>query len=122
MTEETQQALQRDKIIDITTTGRRSGAPRRIEIWFHRVGERYIITGSLGPRDWYANLLVNPRFTFHLKDSARADLPARARPIIDPAEKRRVLQAAEHLSGIVMADSVEAWVARSPIVEVLFEG
>ena len=26
-----------DRTIDITTTGRRSGQPRRVEVWFHRV-------------------------------------------------------------------------------------
>jgi hypothetical protein len=33
-------ALARDRTIDITTVGRRSGKPRRIEIWFHNVGGR----------------------------------------------------------------------------------
>ena len=34
-------ALGRDQVIDITTTGRKSGEQRRIEIWFHRVDGRY---------------------------------------------------------------------------------
>jgi hypothetical protein len=29
--------LNRDEVIDITTIGRKSGEPRRIEIWFHRL-------------------------------------------------------------------------------------
>jgi hypothetical protein len=31
--------------------------------------------------------LANPEFTFHLKGSARADLPAIARPITEEAER-----------------------------------
>ena len=30
-------ALDRDRVVDVTTRGRRTGAPRRIEIWFWRV-------------------------------------------------------------------------------------
>jgi hypothetical protein len=36
------QALERDLTIDITTTGRKTGQPRRIEIWFHNLdGDLY---------------------------------------------------------------------------------
>ena len=86
-------ALDRDNTIDITTIGRRSGRPQRIEIWFKRVDGRTYITGTPGPRDWYANLIANPRFTFHLKQSLRSDLSARAQPIEDEAERRRILSA-----------------------------
>lgn len=116
-----QQALDQDETIDITTMGRKSGQPQRIEIWFRRVGGRTYITGTPGPRDWYANLLAEPHFTFHLKGSVQADLPARAQPITDVSERRRIL-----------ADPVMHWyhqqvttlddlVTGSPLVEVLFE-
>ena len=80
MDRRTRDALARDKIIDITTTGRRSGLPRQTEIWFHRVHGRLYITGTPGPRDWYANLLAKPRLTFNLKESIAAVLPATAVP------------------------------------------
>lgn len=60
-------ALEHDQIVDITTTGRLSGTKRRKEIWFHNLDGKIYITGIPGRRDWYANLLVNPDFTFHLK-------------------------------------------------------
>ena len=41
--------------------------------------------------DWHANLLADPDFTFHLKNGIRADLPARATPVTDPAERQAVL-------------------------------
>ena len=77
MDERVRQALANDRTIDITTTGRSSGLPCRIETWFYRVDDRIYLTGSPGRRDWYANLLANPEFTFHLKQSVGADLPAR---------------------------------------------
>ena len=74
MDEAVQQALERDRVIDITTTGRKTGQPRRKEIWFHNIEGRFYITGMPGSRDWYANLVAEPRFTFHLKQSAQARL------------------------------------------------
>ena len=76
MNNEAASALATDQVIDITTTGRQTGQPRRIEIWFHRVDDQYYITGTPGrPRSWYANLLAHPQFTFHLKQSATATCP-----------------------------------------------
>ena len=118
---EVQNALDRDLTIDITTTGRRSGRPRTTEIWYHRFEGRYFITGNPGPRNWYANLSANPGFTFHLKESAKADLPARARLVTDPAEKRRVLLGAESIWNKPDELTVEEWVRHSPMVEVIFE-
>jgi deazaflavin-dependent oxidoreductase (nitroreductase family) len=81
-----------ERTIDITTLGRRSGNPRRIEVWFHRVDGRWYLTGVPGPRGWYANLRANPGFTVHLKNGVTADLPATARPV-DEATRRRVITA-----------------------------
>jgi deazaflavin-dependent oxidoreductase (nitroreductase family) len=124
MTEEVEQALESDKIIDITTTGRTSGESRRIEIWFHLIDGHYYITGTPGrPRSWYANLLAHPEFTFHLKQTVTADLPATARPITDPAEREAVFAAllprlGELAQNPEMAPPV--WLESSPLVEVSF--
>ena len=114
------QALKRDRTIDITTIGRKSGQPRRIEIWFYRAGERIYLSGGPGRRSWYANLLANPEFTFHLKGSVRADLPARATPVTDSGERRAVLTTI--LNDLRMSDKLEAWIADSPLMEVEFMG
>lgn len=114
-----QQALVTDQVIDITTIGRKSGEPRRIEIWFHNLDGQLYITGTPGrPRDWYANLLAQPAFTFHLKASTQADLPARAVPITEEGERRAVLTAILQKLGRTEED-VETWVAGSPLVAVL---
>lgn len=119
MNEQIKAALGSDQTIDITTIGRKTGQPRRIEIWFHNMDGKLYITGSPGSRDWYANLAANPEFTFHLKESVEADLPARARPITEDSERREVLaKILETLSG--ERDFTE-WVKRSPLVEVELE-
>ena len=112
------QALERDRTIDITTTGRRSGQPRRIEIWFHNLDGRIYITGSPGSRSWHANMVAHPEFTFHLKESVRADLPARARPITDEAERRQVFAGILRKLG---RSDLDEWVENSPLVEVEFQ-
>ncbi len=112
-------ALSRDKVIDIITTGVRTGRQRRTEIWFHRVGERIYITGSPGKRDWYANLLVHPAFIFHLKESLRADLSARAVPITDPAERRKIT--AQIVGPDYDRTKFEARLSGSPLIEVIFD-
>lgn len=124
MSDDVQRALANDRVIDITTTGRRTGQPRRIEIWFHRVGGSYFITGTPGkPRDWYANLVAHPEFTFHLKDSTTADLAATARPITDRDERERVFTPLlAGLGDLTRRPGQEfgAWLEGSPLVEVSF--
>jgi deazaflavin-dependent oxidoreductase (nitroreductase family) len=124
MNDDAAQALASDQVIDITTTGRKSGQPRRIEIWYHRLDGRYYITGTPNrPRDWYANLVANPAFTFHLKQTATADLPATARPITEQAEREQVLDAilAALAANASFPEQNRAdWLATSPLVEVIF--
>ena len=116
MDQKVKRALERDQTIDITTTGRKTGLPRRIEIWFHNLDGHLYITGLPGRRDWYANLQANPEFIFHLKESMQADLPARARPIVDESERRAILvRILQNLGG---PRDLEEWVARSPLVEI----
>jgi hypothetical protein len=62
---------------------------------------------------------VNPEFTFHLKGSAQADLPAVAKPITEVGERREVI------AGILEdlgrgSTNFEEWVASSPLAEVEF--
>ena len=123
MDEAIKHALAHGLTCDITTTGRISGKPRRIEIWYVMVDEHIYITGTPGPRDWYANLLAQPRMVFHVKEGAQADLAARATPITDAAERRQILGAVMRSNSWFRAQhyDLEAWVAGSPLVEVEFE-
>jgi deazaflavin-dependent oxidoreductase (nitroreductase family) len=116
MDEQIQRALEQDRTIDITTTGRKSGEPRRIEIWFFNVDGRLFITGMPVKRSWYANLVAHPEFTFHLKESVHADLPARATPITDPLQRREIM--AKILGVLNRLGELDAFVKDSPLVEV----
>ena len=120
MDEKIRQALATDEVIEITTKGRKSGYPRRIEIWFKQVNGRTYITGTPGPRDWYANLLENPNFIFHLKESIQAGLPARARFVLNPAERRVILSDLSMAWYHEQVNSLEDLVKGSPLIEVIF--
>jgi len=118
-----------DRTIDITTTGRRSGEPRRIEIVFYRIGDSIYLSGIPAPRrrDWLANLSAEPRFTFHLKSGVVADLPAVATVITDVAERRRLLATLVDQFNQRRGDDSEwpraeldEWVQGSPLAKVDF--
>jgi hypothetical protein len=119
MTNEIQNALAQDRTIDITTTGRKSNRPHRIETWLFRAGGKHFLTGSPGRRDWYANLLAAPDFTLHLKQSVSADLPARATAITGTEERKAIFT--EILSDLDALPDLEAWMAGSPLMEIHFQ-
>jgi deazaflavin-dependent oxidoreductase (nitroreductase family) len=118
--EEIDAVLQGSQTVDITTTGRESGQPRRLEIVFHNIDGRIYISGIPFPnrRSWLANIDADPHFTFHLKGKVRADFPATARIIDDEAERRAVLP---HIARIWGRKDLEKMVEQSPLIEVTLE-
>ncbi len=119
MDENITNALRVDMVVDITTTGRKSGEPRRIEIWAHAIEGRVLMAGAPGTRSWYANMLADPNVTLHLKDDVKADLPAIARAVTDDAERHELLTAIKSASRFDQRRTmdVEAWVRGSCLVE-----
>lgn len=117
-----------ERTVDITTIGAKTGRERRIEIWFYRVDGEVYLTTQPASRGWYANLLEHPEFTFHLKNSVRADLPATAEPVLDGDARRRVFKAIisdldqpRHRAYIAQpVQPIEQWMAGSPLMHVIF--
>lgn len=109
-----------DPTVDITTTGRTSGRPRRIEIWMLDIDGRFFITGTPGRRDWVANVDADPNLVVHLKRHAHLDLPARAAWVADEPTRRTVLR---HRTAEWYRDqeALDALVASAPMVEITFE-
>lgn len=117
----TRSALNQSGIADITTIGRKSGQPRRIEIYFHHFDGEYYLTGRPGRRrDWEANIGANPEFTLHLKRGVEADLPVVGEPEPDPAKRRVILLRAlveNWDSDPERAEAaVDKWVDQSPFI------
>jgi deazaflavin-dependent oxidoreductase (nitroreductase family) len=122
MDDRIRRALSRGHLIDITTTGRRSGAARRIEIVFHNIDGRLMITGmprADRKRAWLHNLEADPRLTLHLKGAVAADLPASARVITDPTDRRAI---ADWVTTNAWRDYDPVAIAEhSPMIEVTIE-
>ncbi|HWS33684.1 MAG TPA: nitroreductase/quinone reductase family protein [Actinoplanes sp.] len=100
--------------VEITTVGRRSGRPRRIETWRYRAAGRFWLTGSPGRRDWFANLVATPEFILHLDGT---DLPVRARVVTDPGERVQIFQ--EIVPHLNWVGSLESWIEGSPLAEIV---
>ena len=55
----------------LTTTGRRSGQPREIEIWFTRhEGRYYLIAEHRDQANWVQNLRANPQVHIRVAGSS----------------------------------------------------
>ena len=124
MDPEIRSALEQDRTVDITTIGRKSGRPRRIETWFYRSRGRYFLSGSPGTRDWQANLIANPRMKFHLKESITVTLDATAIHIKDPDERRNIISGFDRFregAPTFLGADLDAWVQSSPLIELLFD-
>jgi deazaflavin-dependent oxidoreductase (nitroreductase family) len=121
MDEAIERALSGRFYIDITTTGRRTGQPRRIELAIHNFDGRLFISGQPSPRKrgWIANLEANPHLTVHGKEPGHAmDLAATARVIDDEAERRPIIA---RVAAAWRRQDVDRMVAMSPLIEVMID-
>ena len=102
---------------DLSTTGRRSGTVRRIEIWYLVVDGQVVVTGTPGPRSWLANLRSHPDAILHLRNPAR-DLAVLAREVTDQGRRRHVAEEAGRLQPWYADQpySIDDWVDGSPMV------
>jgi deazaflavin-dependent oxidoreductase (nitroreductase family) len=116
---EVRDALTIDMVVDITTTGRKTGQSRRIEIWAHNLDGQLLLSASPGRRSWYANLVQTPEITLHLKADVKADIAVSARPIVDETERRDVLTRLNAASAFRQSQNmvIEDWVKNSCLVE-----
>jgi deazaflavin-dependent oxidoreductase (nitroreductase family) len=115
-----------DATVDITTIGRRSGEPRRIEIWMFDFDGRFFITGVPGRRAWLANIKANPAITVHLKRIAHTDVQGRATVVTDPDTRRFVIERRrpilqQHFPDWASTQDDAELIAGAPMIEVVFE-
>ena len=78
----------RQREVTLTTTGRKTGKPRKVTIWISTDGRRLFIRSGQGmKRDWPQNLVAKGEATLEL-DSR--NVKVRPRRVTDPAEAREV--------------------------------
>ena len=68
------EGMQRDRLVLLTTTGRRSGEPRTTPMMFHRDDDRVLViasnVGAAAHPDWYLNLVADPHVTVEVGDES----------------------------------------------------
>jgi deazaflavin-dependent oxidoreductase (nitroreductase family) len=72
------EGMHRDRLLLLTTTGRRTGEPRTSPMMFHRSGDRLLVIASnIGAPQhpaWYLNLAADPHVTVEIGDERYAAL------------------------------------------------
>jgi deazaflavin-dependent oxidoreductase (nitroreductase family) len=88
-------SLADEPVLDLTTTGRHSGEPRTIEIWFvYHQGKLYLNAEHGRCTQWVRNLLQTPWVQVHLREWT---WDGHARPL-DPDQDRQLWAAVAALS------------------------
>ena len=103
----------------LTTSGRRSAQPHRIEIWFAvEAGRIYLLAGGREQADWVRNLQVNAQVTVELGGKTHAGA-ARILQAGTPEDQRaRELLVEKYRDG----DNLDAWGRTALAVVVEFPG
>lgn len=85
--------MHRERLVLLTTTGRRTGEPRTTPMMFHRDGDRVLViasnVGASRHPDWYLNLASHPEVTVEVGDESGTPRRAVARTL-DGAEREPV--------------------------------
>ena len=89
------EGLQRERVLHLTTVGRKSGLPRTIEIWFVVFQQRLYILAEHGCKaHWVRNIRLHPEVSIRIKER---HFRARGR-ILERARDRHEWQAVADLS------------------------
>ncbi len=79
----------------LTTTGRKTGLPREIEIWFVSHGGRlYVLAERFHSAQWVRNIARNPRVRVRVEGEEREAVAA----ILDPARDAEEWRTAQRLA------------------------
>lgn len=71
-------------VLDLTTTGRTSGRPRTIEIWFAARGSTiYLLAGGGETAHWVRNIAADPAVSVAIRGHR---FHGRGRAVVDPGE------------------------------------
>ncbi|GIW04837.1 MAG: hypothetical protein KatS3mg059_1457 [Thermomicrobiales bacterium] len=99
----------------LTTTGRRTGRPHRIEIWFAvDAGRIYLLSGGRDRSDWVRNLQANPHVLFELGGEQHAGTARVLREGTPEDRRARQLLVSKYGAG----QDLEAWGRTSLGIEI----
>jgi deazaflavin-dependent oxidoreductase (nitroreductase family) len=90
----------------LTTIGRRTGRPHRIEIWFaSEKGRMYLLSGGRDRSDWVRNIAANPHVTVELGGETHAGMAQILQPGTGEDRRARELLVAKYRAG----ENLDEW-------------
>ena len=90
----------------LTTIGRQTGRPHRIEIWFAAEdGRVYLLAGGRERSDWVRNLQANAHVTLELGDETHAGVARVLQPGTPEDQRARALLVGKYRAG----DNLDEW-------------
>ncbi len=88
---------QEPQFLYLTTTGRKSGKPHQIEIWFvEHDGAYYLVNEGKPQGDWVKNIVHDPKVIFGVGSRDAQPLSATGR-VVDPEAEPELAAAAKAL-------------------------
>ena len=92
-------SLKGEEYCYLTTTGRVTGKPHEIEIWFGvKEATLYLLSGGMDKSDWVKNLMKQPAVTVRI---AKHTFPGTARLVKDEKE--------ETMARYLLAEKYQEW-------------
>ena len=102
----------------LTTIGRRSGQPHRIEIWFAVHHDRILMmAGGRDHSDWVRNLMQNPRVSVELGDEMHDGMAHVPEEGTDDDRRAREMLVAKYATS---REPLDDWKRRSLAVVITF--
>jgi deazaflavin-dependent oxidoreductase (nitroreductase family) len=96
-----------EPFVYLTTRGRRSGRPHRIEIWFaEENGRLYLLAGGRERADWVRNLQATPRVMVELGQETRAGVARVVAPGTPEDQRARELLVTKYADA---EDDLDEW-------------
>jgi deazaflavin-dependent oxidoreductase (nitroreductase family) len=81
-------AIAKARSLKLTTTGRRSGKPHTVTLWFvSHQGKVYVSSDDFQRRDWCRNILACPEVRVVV---GGVELKGTARPVDNPAQREEI--------------------------------
>ena len=110
------EALEQHQFCYLTTTGRSSGKPHRIEIWFVVLdGCIYVISRGQRRSDWVKNLMANASVTYELGGDERQGVAT----FLDDSENHRARQRlAERYQGWRRGEPLTRWATEGLLIRI----
>ena len=104
----------------VTTTGRVTGRPHEIEIWYGVRGRTiYLLSGGGRRSDWVRNMDVSPEVTVRIQGRAHAGVARRVTDESEDAYARRALAA--KYQGWIEDDEMSEWATNALCIAIDLE-